>query len=350
MRRMLILLGAICLVTVVGCGDQPTVPNTVADTEPLPLTVPADVYEFFDEQLESEADTPETMVPFSASFSTEYDVYAVTFLWGHLGNGPVASIAPVDWSGTLSANAVVTIDVRHIIDFEPGEDSLLPVSSVATAEWVSQTGFDIDGLSFRVAVERGISYFAPPVLTFDTAPITLQLPFHWLEHYAAYYPVNNAGQGVVVLARRIWHGACPSGALRGEWIKETNTSDQGVFEGAWLDEDGNVTGVYAGMFWTNNDGTRKFYGWVSGGVTPMIIAEMRGVWGYDDPRLCPMCGDDHGWFRGKVRFLDHSGCGVVKGVFGDLTGAVDAAALPMVGVWKMICPFANGASTSNNTD
>jgi len=346
---MFVLLLAAFVVGLVGCGDSPTVPNSEAGVQQMSSTVPPEVRELLEQHADFGTETPAETLGSKSTFpepcSNDYDVYAVTFLWGRLANVPVQSDVITDWSGKLSANAEVLIDVRFTIDFEPGQDSLIPVSSPTFAAWVSHTGFDLDGISFLVYLKRGNAYFAPPVLVFETAPITLRLPFHLLEHYMAYYPVDN-GQGVAVLARRVWHGTCPSGALRGEWIRENNTSDHGTFNGLWLDNDGNITGIYSGRFWTNNDGTREFSGWVSGYVTDQVIAELKGRWRYDDPRLCPVCGDDHGWFWGKVRFLDNSGVGVLKGEFGDFTGAVDQIALPMVGVWKMICPFTDASSTT----
>jgi hypothetical protein len=151
-----------------------------------------------------------------------------------------------------------------------------------------------------------------------------------------------------VLARRVWPGACPAGALRGRWIREDNSGAHGRFEGLWLDREGEPVGIYNGRFWTNNDHTREFEGWVSGLVTDQVIAEFKGAWCYYDPRLCPTCGDDHGLFRGKVRFLEDNRVGVLKGYFGDLTNATDLAALPMVGVWKMICPFTDVTSSTTN--
>ncbi|MCP4709614.1 MAG: hypothetical protein GY869_13385, partial [Planctomycetes bacterium] len=287
----------------------------------------------------------ESNTPFPDDNTDEYDVYAVTFLWGQLGSVPSVDAAPTDWSGQLSSNAPVAIDIRHLIDFEPGQDSLLPVASVATAEWVSGTGWDIDGISFKVRVQRHHTDVVPSALIFETAPITLRFPFHQLEYFAAYYPVGN-GQGVAVLARRIWHGSCPTGALRGTWNWHDNTNSNGTFGGLWLDNDGNPIGSYSGEFWTNNDGTRELRGWVSGLTTLQIVAEFKGRWRFDDPRLCPTCGDDHGWFCGKIHWLNNNTSGVMKGHFGDLTNATDAAALPMVAVWKKICPYAHINSTT----
>lgn len=344
MRKLLILLGIACMVGLSGCSENPTTSNGTGGVEPLASSVPADIQNLLELYDDPGAVTAEADSPFPENSSGEYDVYAVTFLWGQLGNVPPAEAAPTDWSGSLSSNAVASVNVRFLIDFELGQDSLLPVSTPATVEWVSATGFDIDGISFRVSVERGIMYFAPPELIFDTAPITLRLPFRQLEHFIAYYPLAD-GQGVAVLARRLWSNSCPSGALRGKWSWHDNTNSNGVIDGLWLDDDGNPIGVYSGEFWTNNDGTHAFRGWISGLTTLQIVAEFKGRWWFDDPRMCPMCGDDHGVFCGKVRWLEDNSTGFMSGHFGDWTDAVDAAVLPMIGVWKKICPSAHVNST-----
>lgn len=353
MRKMWVLCLAVFVVGLIGCAENPTEPNREAALEPSPLAVPADIRELLELHTDIGALTPgeipESTTPVPDPADSDYDIYAVTFLWGYLAGVPASSIALTDWSGSLSANAEVLIDPRFTIDFDAGQDSLLPVSTPDHVEWVSSTGFDIDGISFRVSLRRGNAYFAPPVLVFETAPITLRLPFQELDHFLAFYPVGN-GQGVAVLARRIWDGACPSGALRGEWIRSDSSSDQGLFGGVWLDNDGTPSGIYSGEFWTNDDGTREFFGWVSGYVTDQVIAEMRGRWRYTDPRLCLTCGDDQGLFYGKVKWLDESGVGVVRGHFGDLTSAADRAALPMIGVWKKICNTDHVSSTASTSD
>jgi len=273
----------------------------------------------------------------------------VTFLWGQLGGVPSSDVAPTDWSGSLSSDAEVTIDVRFIIDFEPGQDSLMPVGTPSRAEWVSSTGYDIDGLSFRVSVARDNTGSVAPYLLFATAPITLQLPFYQLEYYAAYYPLGN-GQGLAVLARRLWHHPCPAGALRGSWHWQDNTNSNGTFDGLWLDNNGEPIGVYSGRFWTTSDGAREFEGSVSGYITDQVIAEFKGHWRFDDPRVCPTCGDDYGLFCGKIRWLDNSGTGVMRGSFGYLNSEVDAAVLPMIGVWKKICTNAHIHATNPTGD
>jgi len=350
MRKILVLFTAVFVVALIGCGDNPTLPINEADIQPLASTVTPEIRGLLEQHTnigaETPTDTPESKSFFPDPSTNDYNVYAVTFLWGHLANHSISSAATTDWSGTLSTNTEALIDLRHIIDFEPEQDSILPTSTPMYVEWVSETGFDIDGLSFRVYLKRGNTSDVAPLLVFGTQPITLRLPFHILDDYIAYYPVNN-GQGVAVLARRIWPGSCPQGAMRGKWNWDDNTNTQGKFNGLWLDDDGNITGLYNGLFWTNNDGTREFSGWVSGYYTDQVIAEFKGRWWFDDPRLCPTCGDDHGLFFGKVRWLDNSDDkGLIKGHFGDLTSATDQAALPMVGVWRMICPCPHISVTS----
>ncbi len=351
MRKPLIVLFAVLLLGLLGCEQQSTAPNQSVPDQLLSSDIPPEVdnllKQYDDLGVISDRSLAGTESVFPDPNDPDWDVYAMVFLWGHLTDPTVvADIAPVDWSGTITANAEVMINPFLTIDFEPGEDSLYITNAVHFVHWTSFAGHDIDGLAMLVYLKRGNVYITPPVLTYETAPITVDLPFHQLDHFAAYYPVTNTGQGLAVLSRRIWHGDCPSGLMQGRWIPDVNTADQGTFEGLWLDNNNEPSGRYNGHYWTTSDGERRFSGWVSGYVTDQIIAEFEGYWWFDDLSLCPTCGDGHGWYYGRVRFADDDRGGVMKGEFGDRVNAYDAAALPMRGVWKTICYDADVSTNS----
>ena len=199
---------------------------------------------------------------------------------------------------------------------------------------------DFDGISFLVFLKRGVVYITPPILTFETAPITLHFDFSELVKLNALYQLEH-GNALAVHARKIWPPRCPGGFIEGRWIREDNTGSHGRFEGVWMNYKGEPEGYLNGAFWTNNDGRREFDGWVSGYYTDHIIAELKGTWWYGDPSLCVTCGQGHGWFHGHFVYANGTNRGgKVAGEFGHfLTPTVDQAALPLRGIWHELCPW-----------
>ena len=62
-------------------------------------------------------------------------MYAVTFVWGRLLDAR-QPFPLLDWSGQLSVSLPGSaVKVLRPIDFEDGEDQLLPVLDPATAAW-----------------------------------------------------------------------------------------------------------------------------------------------------------------------------------------------------------------------
>jgi hypothetical protein len=345
MKKLITILLGITVAVFAGCSDQPTTPQPPSEAVPQAQSVPADLqrtlsrYTITDDGIAIDPALAAVNSSFSpAATDTGYDVYAVTFLWGSLLNVPQPPSVTTDWSGRMWANAVAIVDVRYTIDFERGEDSLVPVDVPSAAAWVSYTTGDLDGISTLVFLKRGIEYFAQPMLTFETAPFTISFPFERLENLTAYFPVDNMN-GVAVMARKIHYNPCPAGLIRGEWIKGDIAGRRGTFGGIWVDRCGNPVGVMSGRFWTNEDGLGEFSGTLSGIQLTVVIAELNGIWRYDDPRMCPICGAGHGFFRGTFRYLTENTSGEMMGEFGDLSLPPDQLRMPLIGVWRRHCPF-----------
>jgi hypothetical protein len=345
MKKTIIFFLGIGVLAWAGCSDQPMTPQAPVDTAPQAQYVPPDLQKMLDRYTISDegvaSDPSLVAVNLSSALmvpDTGYDVYAVTFLWGSLLTGVQPPIIPTDWTGKLWVNGVARVDVRYTIDFEPGEDSLVPVDIPSAAAWVSQTAGDVDGISTLVFLKRGITYFMQPTLTFETKPFTISLPFDKLERLTAFYKVDNSS-GVAILARRISYNACPAGLIKGEWIKEDIAGQKGTFSGIWVDRWGTPIGVMSGRFWTNEDGYGEFSGHLSGIQLTVVIAELKGVWRYDDPRMCPICGAGRGVFRGSFRYLNEDISGQMRGEFGDFSLPPDQLKMPLIGVWQYTCPF-----------
>jgi hypothetical protein len=276
-------------------------------------------------------------------WDTSYDIYAVTYLWGHFLNVSSANETATDWGGSLSVNGAAIVCPIFAISFEAGQDSVLPKTLPYKTEWASITSRDFDGIAFLIFLKRGVESFAAPWLTFDTPPFKLDLPFEKLVRLIAYYKVDD-NNGVAIFARQIKPLICKEGLLKGEWTKVANNPDSGYFSGVWMDDSGNPTGVYAGRYWTTNDGCRLMEGWVSGYMTTQIIARMKGIWWYDDPRDCILCGEGYGRFKGRVAFVNSHESGIFEGEFGDGSLPPDDKVMPMTGKWRLICPH----STDDN--
>jgi len=268
-----------------------------------------------------------------------YDIYAVTIVWGWPFpqiNSPIDPAEPTVWDGTLSMNAVGVVDINKTISFEEAQDSVLPHSIPSAVSWGATTDGDFDGFCAYVFYKKGIEYFVAPELTFTTGPFTVSYDFGQLEDFTALYQVDNTNF-VVVRARKIWTYPCPRGFLEGTWIKDTVLSDSGRFEGLWIQKNSDTLGYYSGRFQRNDDGTGEFTGSVSGYFTDQVIAEFSGNWTYDDPRMCPLCGEGHGLFWGTYRYLDRTGTGTMRGVFGDYSLPPNDIEMPMKGYWRDDC-------------
>ncbi len=274
-----------------------------------------------------------------------YDIYSVTFVWGWPFNIPQPQTDPIVWDGTLSVNAEAIVAITRTIDFEPGQDSVLPHDAVHFDAWVSQTDGDFDGFTALVFLKRGNYYFAPPLLTFDTEPFHISFDFGQLEDFTGLYVVGNTSI-VAVRAARIWTVPCPKGTLNGTWEKDSSFAYTGYFSGFWLDHNNNPIGPYAGHFWRDDDNIGRFEGWVSGGLTAQVIIEFSGEWIYDDPRDCILCGVGHGQYWGEYKYLSRAGGGTLRGVFGDYSLPPDDLEMPMKGFWRDSC---NAISIGNNS-
>ncbi|MFQ5499583.1 MAG: hypothetical protein ACE5FH_07915 [Candidatus Zixiibacteriota bacterium] len=336
MKVLATLLSVLLLATLIGCGEQSAKPVGSNSQNTQTSTLPDEAMDML-AQLDM---NPESLLSFApasgnpASPDTGFDVYAVTYLWGAINPGGPSN--PIDWSGTLSVNGVAIIEPRHAIDFEPGEDSILEDSIPYLAEWVSITDQDVDGIMFIVRHQRGVVYFTQPLVTFATAPITIELDFSQLENFAGFFPTG-PNSGVVVASHRIRPPHCPTGRLAGQWVLDSAFANHGHFEGVWMDHGNQPIGLMNGMFWTDSLGHGRFGGEVSGIDTDEVIAELHGVWYFDDMRLCPICGTGHGMFHGQFLNLADSSHGMLHGTFGDYSLPPSQPNMPLHGFWHQSC-------------
>ncbi len=325
-----------------GCDHNENSPTYSKKNQPSQESLPDNIKTLIQEHAPTDINLAEkqwltTNVNPPDLFDTSYDIYAVTFIWGHLFNLYDSSIdITTDWSGSMYVNGVSIIAPVYAIDFEAGQDSIIGENDSARAEWVSSVCGDFDGLTSLIFLKRGITYVVAPWLSFEASPIALQFDFFQLENLTAFYKIDSAN-ALVVHARRIWPHHCPEGTMIGEWIKANNAGDSGYFSGQWLDDNGNLTGIYSGYFCTSNDGSRIFEGWLSHPILDVVLAYMRGTWSYDDPRMCPLCGTGYGRYKGVFKFDNEPKVGIIEGEF--IEHNIGSLEMTMRGRWKVFCPF-----------
>ena len=324
----------------VGCSDQSTAPDTPQNSRVAEQEVPTQVQTLLDLYAsDQDATLPEVSpgpeyIDIPNINDTSFDIYSVTLLWGEFFNA-AASSTPTDWSGTLSVNAEAVVSVLTTIDFERGEDSIVATDVPSQAVWVSQTYRDFDGISFLVFLKRGNEYFAEPRLKIETAPFTKDFGFGQLEQFAAFYMVNNLS-GIGILAHKLKPVLCPSGTITGTWTKDENTGASGYVSGLWYDKNSDCILSMAGRFWTDDDGSRHIKGSLSGCMLTVVLGEFEGTWMYDDPTMCPVCGEGHGIFKGRYKIYDDSK-GFFAGEFGSYGIPMTERELPIKGFWKELC-------------
>lgn len=351
MSKIAVFLSLLGLL-ILGCSKQGTEPEPQKESRPVAEQVPADIrailnqHAITDENLPDHLEFPTSDWTVPSLTDTSYEIFVVTFLWGHLFNTPVANAAATDWSGNLYVNGVAYVGVAGVIDFERGEDSLVRTNNPAMAAWVSSTSGDFDGLVAFVFLKKGIVYITAPQLHFTTPPFSISFNFEELVNFSALYNVDSVNS-VAVLARRIWPPRCPQGLLVGEWTKADIPGDSGYFNGTWMEANGTPLGIFAGRFWTTDNHERVFDGTISGVMLTVVIGYMRGVWYYDDPRDCILCGSGHGKFKGVYKMVapNTPAAGVIEGEFGDYSLPVEQLNLPLKGTWRQFCPHFDDNTT-----
>lgn len=340
MRKWLPGLTLLLVMTMLACSQQPTAPDPVADSSDPSIQLPEAVLQKLDQYVVQDEDLLASMDshadPNSDLLTHDYDVYAVTFLWGTFF--PTGSSAGLSWDGRTGTNAEARMRLVTAIAFEDDEDAIIDEDRPGVIAWRSFAHNDIDGISFLLYMKRGIDYFAAPHLVFESEQIRFRIPVADLARHHSYHPVD-AGNGVAVFARKIRHLPCSHGHVSGIWSFDTNDRSQGRFEGRWLDLNGNTRGHLTGSFWTTDDGQMRMRGEVSGVFTDEVIIHLEGKWHFLphlSTALCLTCPSG-GEFIARWRFSNGSGGGKVAALFGDHTITSDMASVPFKGVWKQAC-------------
>lgn len=350
MKKATLLVAAMLLLLAIGCSEQK---STAPDQTNQVATVnPAEVVE---ENATTEWSQPQTAPGFQAqldSIDTSFDAYALVFIWGQCARPQDSIASPTDWSGSVSMNAAGSLRLKRPIRFEPGQDTIYAPTDSFSVSWGSFTSLDVDGLGLMVLVKRGVVYAVAPKISFSTAPFSIEIPVDSLARLNAFFRIDEHN-GIVIFARQLPRRICPHGAMLGVWHRDS-TGQNGPFEGLWLRGEPfgwpppNPTikvGKVHGRFVLTEDGKRVFHGRYTD-TAGVEVGDVFGEWMYDDPTMCPQCGQGHGRFKGKFTRDGQGEVGFVEGELGFGPGpTLNRMDMPMRGRWWMECK-----NTDPNTD
>jgi hypothetical protein len=300
-----------------GCSDQSTQPagNTAVNQE---QTLPADYAPLLD-SLDVLTEMPRLTPSGSTADSGilpagNYVHYKVQVVWGNLDNNITEDSNAWDWSGALTLHFEGGVFPDSVIDFEPGQDSILVTNAIHFVPWVSLTDGDFDGILFDVYYNTDICYFAAPKWEFVTRPFRQEWTYDRLNGMDTVYQVDNINQ-VWVKTWQVSEPPCPKGYVAGAWVNKDR--DNGYFFGHWMNDGGMPTGYVLGKFWTENVGGRVLKG-IRVSSFFYVDGYLFGEWKYADENgpSTSVLRASEGVFRARYTDRNWNVLGSVEGKFG----------------------------------
>lgn len=290
--------------------------------------------------------------------------FALRVIWGKPRLDTTVTSA-TDWSGSISVNRGGVV-VRRKIQFEEGQDELLPRDDRKIINWVSQTTIHHDGLLVEVfnprrpdsitidttfapdsvggaVVSIDTTLFKSPLeLTFDTGPLTISFSAEQLSALDTVIHVTDSSV-VIFQSTRIDNGLCPRGYLAGGW--GVNESGQHIFRGLWMSNHGEVNGFVRGNWGVNENGRQIFVGkWIS--ENGRFEGFVRGSWAQfpDFSAADSAFAHAEGGFRGGIFNANRLPIGMLRGLFwssdrAESSGDTDGLLGHFTGKWALACNF-----------
>lgn len=339
MKRYLIPTLLIAFVVALGaCSDQPQPTAPAVDSTQPTTDIPSQYEALLQRYQQGDYlfDVEKPSVPLTVNpADSSWDVYMITMVWGSFSPDPANPLPPVDWSGRLLFTGAGEFSNVFPINFEPGQDSLLPISSpVSLITWQSFTSDDIDGIQALLFVNPNSIATVVPELAVETAPVSFRYLLEDLTRLQAFYPYGTGGLAIQVM--KLPRPDCPHGRMYGHWVRDTLDDFHGHFGGLWVNHLGCPIGAFKGRFGVNDAGEWLFEGRILN-YRGEAIGRMFGHWVYTDLALCPTCGTRFGEFEGRFE-LDSGRTGTLAGVFGNHVDFMAPRALRLRGHWEMDCP------------
>jgi hypothetical protein len=331
MMRNLLATCIVCslLVLVSGCQwlDNTTSPVTAESEQVIDLDSPTGGFTSTDEEPAfGEVELYEPMLNEVAVNDTTADCdevqslsryrhaqhFRIRALWGNLaltyGDTVNAEYCPLDWSGKMYVDGGVII-IERLIAFEC--DDSITRENLSTISWVSHTGPHIDGIQVSLVVPWGpadsTETYIEPKFTFETGPYSRTFTMEELMALSIIEPVDDCGNGITINSQ-ILTAFCPYGFLAGGWksvepdtIFPQDTTDTekiilGKYRGIWISERGTPGGYLKGIFGTNSDGERVFFGKYID-MTGRFKGILRGYYG-PAPDVAVDSEHPYGFFQG----------------------------------------------------
>ncbi|MCH7878015.1 MAG: hypothetical protein IH914_01700 [candidate division Zixibacteria bacterium] len=342
-----------CALWITGCSENTLQPLSAHDSGPTDLSKIADqlvpekyrdsspgARPYWEALQQDEMIDDPLLADVLAASDSVFDVFSVRIIWGTLNSATTVISPPTNWSGGVGMNAAGFIAVRALIDFEPGQDALLPREFPTLVRWRSITNHDIDGIHILIFHPKNVVYIVAPDLTFKTEQATIVVPLFSLAKLDTVVRVDEHN-AIAMQAHKVTDRDCPHGLLGGHWTFKSMNS--GHFLGKWISADGQLMGFLGGEFGENDGGTKFFRGkWVD--VEGVFQGRLRGRWGFHDSDGssldCPTCDDSIGWFSGQFTGADGTVRGSMKGRFVRQGGDAIISPHPpgtFFGRWKVIC-------------
>ena len=381
---LLAFMPALLLLLAIGCSNKNVEPELLIDEPNLTdefggYSTASESPGFGDDQLLDEAyasddefDDPMLSDPAVTELTSDPQagLYHLRIVWGQLRfDSSVTN--PTDWSGSLSITRGAVI-IRRVINFELGQDYVVPRTDRKLIEWVSQTTVHNDGIAVDllvppvkpvldttevevtdsagniviiIVVDTTWPQVEPVTVSFNTGPYSTTFDLEELVSLDTIVFLEDSN-AVAFHALKLDRFPCPRGFLAGRWGFADSTS--GLFRGVWLNRAGLVVGYTRGHFGQRDNGQKVFFGkWVS--RDGRFEGFIKGHWELDDISLtADSSARASGLFRGQIFSETRHQIGYLGGHFGTAESESDAIGGFFQGRWKIICPDEDWSNTDNN--
>jgi len=381
---LLAFMPALLLLLAIGCSNKNVEPELLID-EPN-LTDEFGGYstasespgfgddELLDEAYASDDEYDDPMLSDSAvtvfTGDPEAGLYHLRIVWGQLRFDSTMT-NPTDWSGSLSITRGVEI-IRRVINFELGQDYIVPRTDRKLIEWVSHTTVYNDGIAVDLFVPAAESVLdstkvevvdsagntviiivvdttwpkvEPVTVSFSTGPYSTTFDLDELISLDTIVFLEDS-KAVAFHALKLDRFPCPRGFLAGRW--GFDDSSNGRFRGVWLNRAGRVVGYIKGHFGQRDNDEKVFFGKLVS-REGHFQAFIRGHWAFGDTSLIVASSTPTGGlFRGQIFSEDRLQIGYLAGHFIIATHENGTIGGFFRGRWKIACPDEGWSDTDNN--
>lgn len=276
-------------------------------------------------------------------------VYHLRVVWGQLRFDSTVENNTA-WNGSLTISRGAEV-IRRLINFEEGQDYILPRDSRKKIEWVSVTSVHSDGIA--------VDIFIPPLkpifdsiyvndtlvidtvfpdddevtVRFETGPYSRVFDIEELQSLDTIVFLEDSN-ALAFHAFRLDRHRCPRGFLAGHWGVDEN--GKGVFRGKWMNESGMIVGYLQGHHGQRKNGENVFFGkWISvnGNFEGFVRGFFQPIFDGTDPESIDQ--NFGGYFYGGIFNAEKMLIGLMGGRFAN---PEDGQRGFFQGRWKIGCP------------